>query len=72
MIIISFQTDLGNRYIILEPDLCLYYPAITFFTDKVMSIARNEGSDVPLIVNCKRFVNIDYTSIKVAFTMRNA
>lgn len=56
----------------LELDTCLYYPAVSFFTDKVMSIAKDEENDVPLIMNCKRFVNIDYTSIKVTFTTRNA
>lgn len=58
------KTHLGNRYIMLKPDICLYYPAVTFFCDKVMSIARNEQDDVPLIVDCERFTSLDYTSIK--------
>lgn len=48
----------------LKPDICLYYPAVTFFCDKVMSVARNEQDDVPLIINCEKFTNLDYTSIK--------
>lgn len=49
----------------LKPDTCLYYPAVAHFCDKVMNIARTEQNDVPLIVNCERFTNLDYTSIKV-------
>ncbi|CAL1686971.1 unnamed protein product [Lasius platythorax] len=62
--VIKCKTHLGNRYIMLKPDTCLYYPAVTFFCDKIMSVARNEQDDVPLIVNCKRFTSLDYTSIK--------
>lgn len=49
----------------LKLDINLYYPAVAFFCDKVMSIAKNKQNDVPLILNCERFVNFDYTSIKV-------
>lgn len=49
----------------LKPDICLYYPAVTFFCDKIMSVARNEQDNVPLIVDCERFTSLDYTSIKV-------
>ncbi|XP_029176003.1 sodium-independent sulfate anion transporter-like [Nylanderia fulva] len=62
--ITKYKTHLGNRYIMLKLDTCLYYPAVTFFCDKIMSIARNEQDDVSLIVNCKRFSSLDYTSIK--------
>ncbi|XP_014476136.1 PREDICTED: sodium-independent sulfate anion transporter-like isoform X2 [Dinoponera quadriceps] len=62
--VINRKTDLGNKYVMLELDTCLYYPAVASFIDKVMTIVRNEGSDVSLIVNCERFVDIDYTSIK--------
>ncbi|KAL6252201.1 hypothetical protein P5V15_007360 [Pogonomyrmex californicus] len=59
--VVKCKTHLGNRYIMLQPDACLYYPAVTSFCDKIMNVARN---DVPLIVNCERFTNLDYTSIK--------
>lgn len=59
---ISFQTHLGNRYIMLKPDACLHYPAVSSFCNEVMSLA---GNDVPLIVDCERFTGLDYTSIKV-------
>lgn len=62
--VIKCKTHLGNRYIMLKPDTCLYYPAVTFICDKIMSIARNEQDDVSLIVNCKKFTSLDYTSIK--------
>ncbi|XP_020280914.1 sodium-independent sulfate anion transporter-like isoform X2 [Pseudomyrmex gracilis] len=58
------KTHLGNGYIMLKPDTCLYYPAVAHFCDKVMNVARTEQNDVPLIVNCERFTNLDYTSIK--------
>lgn len=50
----------------LKPDTCLYYPAVTFFCDKIMSTARNEQDDVSLILNCERFTSLDYSSIKVS------
>lgn len=60
---IPFQTHLGNRYIMLKPDGCLRYPAVSSFCEKVMSVAE---SDVPLIVDCERFTSLDYTSVKVS------
>jgi len=59
--IINCKTHLGNKYIMLKPDACLHYPAVTSFCAKVMSLA---GNDVPLIVNCELFTSLDYTSIK--------
>jgi len=47
----------------LKSDICLHYPAVASFSDKVMSLA---GNDVPLIMNCERFTSLDYTSIKVS------
>ncbi|XP_032686334.1 sodium-independent sulfate anion transporter-like [Odontomachus brunneus] len=69
MQITNRKTNLGNKYVILELDMCLYYPAVAFFTDKVMSIVKNEENNVPLIVNCERFLNIDYTAIKAIETL---
>ena len=51
----------------LKPENCLYYPAVTSFCEKVMSLARN---DVPLIMNCELFNSLDYTSIKVSDNIR--
>ncbi|KYQ56537.1 Sodium-independent sulfate anion transporter [Trachymyrmex zeteki] len=59
--IVNCKTRLGNRYMMLKPENCLYYPAVTSFSEKVMSLA---GNDVPLIMNCKTFNSLDYTSIK--------
>ncbi|XP_011175247.2 sodium-independent sulfate anion transporter isoform X2 [Solenopsis invicta] len=59
---INCKTDLGNRYIMLKPDVCLHYPAVSSFCNKVMSLAEN---GVPLILNCERFTSLDYTSIKL-------
>ncbi|XP_011860503.1 PREDICTED: sodium-independent sulfate anion transporter-like [Vollenhovia emeryi] len=58
---INCKTHLGNKYIMLKPDACLHYPAVSTFCNKVMSLA---GNAVPLIVNCERFTSLDYTSIK--------
>ncbi|KAG5324414.1 S2611 protein, partial [Acromyrmex heyeri] len=55
------KTHLGNKYIMLKFDTCLHYPAVTSFCDKVMNLATK---DVPLIINCKTFTSLDYTSIK--------
>ncbi|EGI61111.1 Sodium-independent sulfate anion transporter, partial [Acromyrmex echinatior] len=55
------KTHLGNKYIMLKFDTCLHYPAVTSFYDKVMNLATK---DVPLIINCKTFTSLDYTSIK--------
>ncbi|XP_018055310.1 PREDICTED: sodium-independent sulfate anion transporter-like [Atta colombica] len=55
------KTHLGNKYIMLKFDTCLQYPAVTSFCDKVMNLATK---NVPLIINCKTFTSLDYTSIK--------
>ncbi|XP_011347517.1 sodium-independent sulfate anion transporter isoform X2 [Ooceraea biroi] len=62
--IVNCETHSGGRYIILNLDTCLHYPAVTFFCDKIMAIARSVENDVPLIVNCERFASLDYTSVK--------
>ncbi|XP_018347540.1 PREDICTED: sodium-independent sulfate anion transporter-like [Trachymyrmex septentrionalis] len=59
--IVNCKTRLGNRYMMLKPENCLYYPAVASFCEKVMSLA---GNDVPLIMNCEIFNSLDYTSIK--------
>jgi len=46
----------------LKSDICLQYSAVTSFYDKVMNLATK---NVPLIINCKTFTSLDYTSIKV-------
>ncbi|EGI57536.1 Sodium-independent sulfate anion transporter [Acromyrmex echinatior] len=50
-----------NKYMMLKPENCLYYPAVASFCEKVMSLA---GNNVPLIMNCEIFNSLDYTSIK--------
>lgn len=62
--IVNCKTHSGSRYIILNLDTCLHYPAVAFFCDKIMDMARSVENDVPLIVNCERFANLDYTCIK--------
>ncbi|KAH0945080.1 hypothetical protein HN011_004172 [Eciton burchellii] len=52
----------GNRYIILNFDTCLRYPAVASFCDKIM--AKSAENDVPLILNCERFASLDYTTVK--------
>lgn len=58
---VNCKTHLGNRYIMLKSDTCLHYPAVASFCEKVMNLAEN---DVSLIMNCKGFISLDYTSIK--------
>ncbi|KAL0108508.1 hypothetical protein PUN28_015208 [Cardiocondyla obscurior] len=55
------KTHLGNRYVMLKPNICLHYPAVASFCNMTMSLAEN---NIPLIVNCENFTNLDYTSIK--------
>ncbi|KAG5311893.1 S2611 protein, partial [Pseudoatta argentina] len=59
--IVNCKTRLGNKYMMLKPENCLYYPAVASFCEKVMSLAEN---NVPLIMNCEIFNSLDYTSIK--------
>ncbi|XP_036144402.1 sodium-independent sulfate anion transporter [Monomorium pharaonis] len=65
---VTCKTHLGNKYIMLKPDVCLHYPAVASFCDKVMNLAQN---DVPLILNCEKFTSLDYTSIKGIETLSN-
>ncbi|KYN05699.1 Sodium-independent sulfate anion transporter [Cyphomyrmex costatus] len=60
------KTHLGNKYIMLKFNTCFHYPSATSFCDKVINLATN---NVPLIINCKTFTSLDYTSIKAIETL---
>ncbi|XP_015428676.1 PREDICTED: sodium-independent sulfate anion transporter-like [Dufourea novaeangliae] len=62
---IECKTQLGNKYIMLKPDSGLFYPAANYFCNKIVGIANKYAeNNIPIIVNCERIRNIDYTSIK--------
>ncbi|CAK9818488.1 Sodium-independent sulfate anion transporter [Anthophora plagiata] len=63
--VIQSKTQLGNRYIILQPDASLLYPTANYFCNKVTEIiCKYDGSNIPFIIDCERVQNIDYTAIK--------
>ena len=67
---IHFQTELGNKYIVIKPDTGIFYPAANYFCNKVMKIIhRYDENNVPFIIDCERIRSIDYTAIKVADTI---
>lgn len=60
------QTHLGDTYLLIKPDIGLFYPAADFLTKKVSELAENHSNnDIPLIIDCQRFKGVDYTAVKV-------
>ncbi|XP_033215482.1 sodium-independent sulfate anion transporter-like [Belonocnema kinseyi] len=65
IIVMECQTHLGDTYLLIKPDIGLYYPAADFLTKKVSELAENHSNhDMPLIIDCQRFKGVDYTAVK--------
>lgn len=61
-----FQTQLGDKYIILKPDSGLFYPTANYFCNKMMKIIlKHDENNILFIIDCERIRSIDYTAIKV-------
>ena len=63
-----FQIDLGHKYLLVQPDVGLFFPAVDYLANKIFEIAEEqEPSQIPIVIDCQRFRGIDYTAVKVHF-----
>lgn len=59
---------MGHKYLLVRPDVGLFFPAVDFLANKITDIADDRaGPNVPVVVDCHRFRGIDYTAVKVIF-----
>ncbi|XP_044016283.1 sodium-independent sulfate anion transporter-like [Aphidius gifuensis] len=59
------QTILGHKYVLVKPEVGLFYPAVSFLTAKITRISQREAECVyPVVVDFERFQGIDYTATK--------
>lgn len=56
---------MGHTYILVKPEIGLFYPAVSFLTAKITRIAQREAEGIyPVVVNFERLHGIDYTATK--------
>ncbi|XP_008554446.1 sodium-independent sulfate anion transporter [Microplitis demolitor] len=59
------KTAYGLKYVIVKPDIGLFYPAVTYLINKINNVARKEAKGVyPVVVDFDRLQGIDYTAAK--------
>ncbi|XP_044575965.1 sodium-independent sulfate anion transporter-like isoform X1 [Cotesia glomerata] len=59
------KTVYGLEYVIVKPEIGLFYPAISYLTNKINRIARKEAKGIyPVVVDFNRLQGIDYTAAK--------
>ncbi|XP_012256607.2 sodium-independent sulfate anion transporter-like [Athalia rosae] len=59
------KTADGEKYILISPDIGLFYPMIGYLRTKINEVATNEGRNVlPIVLDCDSFKGIDYTAVQ--------
>lgn len=53
-----------QNYLLVQPDLGLFFPAVDFLANKIGDIARGSESPRHLVIDCARFRGVDYTAVK--------
>ncbi|KAK3930457.1 Sodium-independent sulfate anion transporter [Frankliniella fusca] len=52
-------------YVLVRPEVGLFFPAMGVVRDAVLSAAGGEGGGtLPVVLDCTRFRNLDYTAVK--------
>ncbi|KAK0173739.1 hypothetical protein PV328_006890 [Microctonus aethiopoides] len=60
---IEVSTVLGDKYVIVMPEIGLFYPAVAYLSNKITQIARKEAKGIyPVVVDFQRLQGIDYTA----------
>ncbi|XP_046483302.1 sodium-independent sulfate anion transporter isoform X2 [Neodiprion pinetum] len=66
------KTADGDKYILIKPDIGLYYPAVDFLRNNANQAAVKEGKNIlPIVLDCDGFKSIDYTGMKCIEAMIN-
>ncbi|XP_046744753.1 sodium-independent sulfate anion transporter-like isoform X2 [Diprion similis] len=66
------KTADGDKYILIKPDIGLYYPVVDFLRNKMNEAAAEKGKNIlPVVLDCDGFKGIDYTGMKCIEAMIN-
>ncbi|XP_068084543.1 sodium-independent sulfate anion transporter [Anabrus simplex] len=62
----------GGEYLIVTPDIGLFYPSVDFLRIEVCKAAVSQGEGVlPVVINCSNFKGVDYTTAKAVQMLLN-
>lgn len=64
--LIALQAGWGE-YVVVRPDVGLFFPAMGLVRDAVLRAAAEEGGTgtLPVVLDCSRFSGLDFTAVKV-------
>ncbi|XP_063980846.1 sodium-independent sulfate anion transporter-like isoform X2 [Diachasmimorpha longicaudata] len=69
----SRKTVLDDKYVLVKPEIGLFYPAVSFLTTKIIKVAYREARGIyPVVVDFERLQGIDYTATKGIENLINA
>lgn len=54
-----------GEYVVVRPDVGLFFPAMGLVRDAVLRAAAEEGGTLPVVLDCSRFSGLDFTAVKV-------
>ncbi|XP_043280771.1 sodium-independent sulfate anion transporter-like isoform X2 [Venturia canescens] len=60
--ILHRKTILGDKYLLVKPEIGLFYPAIDYLSTKITKVASEFA--IPVVVDFERLQGIDYTAVK--------
>ncbi|XP_023314418.1 sodium-independent sulfate anion transporter-like isoform X1 [Trichogramma pretiosum] len=59
------SANLEHKYLLVQPDVGLFFPAVDFLSQKMVEIAEERApGNMPLVLDCQRFRGVDYTAVK--------
>ncbi|XP_014243338.1 sodium-independent sulfate anion transporter-like [Cimex lectularius] len=68
------KNSLGG-YVILRPELGLYFPSVDYLTSLIMKLAQKEscdhGESLPIVIDCSKIKGSDYSAAKTFNALSN-
>lgn len=61
-----FQNKHDGEYLIIKPELGLYYSAVDYFTEEIIRISTEANNPNTIVIDCSNFLQVDYTATKVS------
>ncbi|KAF2879074.1 hypothetical protein ILUMI_27083 [Ignelater luminosus] len=52
----------GNEYLMIKPELGLYYSAVDYLTQEIVKITATMNSAIPIVIDCSNILQVDYTA----------
>lgn len=54
----------GSEYLIIKPQLGLYYSAVDYLTQEIIKITSTMDASTPVVIDCSNILQVDYTGIQ--------